>query len=310
MSIFKYQIIQKITVVTVLCTVALTPIFAVPATAQAQATIAQQQQLLALYQQLFALQQQLNLLLQQQAQQQAGTGTSTIRPVHNPFFVDVTTGPALQIRRTAADVQVTTNKGGSQSLDVWVQYGTSNTLNRRSNVVEITQTGNRITTITLENLIPSSRYVYRVVAEDENGNRIYGQIRNFNTIAQSAPTTFTGRPVAETEGVSNVRATSARLQGFISMNDVQTGSAFFVYSTNRTQVSNATRYTTFNEIPTARNVTGKTMVNRTFTGRSTINGNASSLLRGTTYYYRVCVEYGDRNPTIHCGQIESFTTQN
>ena len=273
-------------------------------------TLAQQQQLLALYQQLLQLQMQLNALLQQQAAQSGHTTPTSIRPERNPFFVNVVTGPAVQIGRESITIQGQFDKGGSIELYVWVEYGSSNTLNRRSSSQTITRTGLQTLTFDLTGLISNTSYNYRVVAEDDDGNRLAGQVRRATTISRAAAMTFTGRPVAETEGVFNIRSTSASLQGFVSMNDFRTGAVFFVYGTDRRQVNDADRARTFNDIATARGVFDKRMVNRTFSGRNTVTSSISSLQRATTYHYRVCVEYDDGGSVIRCGQTESFTTQN
>ncbi len=299
----------KHTIVT-LSLVALVGVSFLPQPAAAQtATLAQQQQLLALYQQLFQLQLQLNALLQQQAAQQGQT-TTTMRTGPNPYFVNAITGPATRVGRNSITVQAQVDKGGSEDLAVWIQYGSGNTLNRRTDVETVTRTGLRSLTFDLTNLQSNTTYVYRVVVEDEDGNRINGETRRATTVRTTTTITFAGQPVTETEGVTNVRPTSATLQGFVSMNDVPSGAVFFVIGTDRRQVNDADRARTFNDIATARGIFNKRMVTRNFSGRNTITSTASGLQRASTYYYRVCVEYDSRGTVIRCGQTESFTTQN
>lgn len=255
----------------------------------------------------------------QLAEQRAAENTSsrnytTTRNEPNPFFVNVFSLAPTSVARDTATLKAEVDKGGSAFLDVWFQYGEGTRLTKTHDVPQVTKTGRQTVIAALKDLDANTTYSYRVVAEDEDGNRHYGQTRTFTTVDTQRTLSFYGRPVAETEGVTNVRSNGADIQGFITMNDYEFGKAFFVYGSSRTNVTDADNYVSYNEIPVSSEIVNKRLVNSKFIGRNTVKSGISSLKPATRYYYRACVEYYKNNdvksPSLSCGGIENFTTLN
>ncbi len=250
------------------------------------------------------------------AQKAADSGTTkySTRSTPNPFFVNVVSLPPTSVSRTRATLKGEVDKGGSAYLDVWFQYGEGSSLSRTEDVPQIIKGGRQAIVLELDDLDEDTTYSYRIVAEDERGYRQYGQTRTFTTIASASTQSFNGRPAAETEDVMNIRASSADVQGFVSMNDYLQGIAFFVYGSDRGDVEEAEDYDSFKDIPISAAIVNKKSVNNKFTGRNTVKTGIGGLSPATRYYYRACVEYyfDDEldNPRLQCGAVESFTTLN
>jgi hypothetical protein len=245
------------------------------------------------------------------------SSTGTVRNTPNPYFVNVTTLAPTALGRSMVTVRGDVDKGGSEYIDVWVQYGTGDSLTRTKTVPQITKTGRQAVSVVLDDLRSDTTYSYRFVAEDERGYRHYGQTRTFTTISPAAVQTFSGRPLAETEGTIDIKASGATVQAFISMNDYVSGLAFFVYGTNRSVLEDITEeedYDSFKEIIVDSKVTYKRSLTTKATGRNTAKLSLSSLKPATKYFYRACVEYYDsediKRPNIRCGEVETFTTLN
>lgn len=239
------------------------------------------------------------------------TTNSNYYQERNPYFVNVVTFAPSSISRTNATLNAEVDKGGSDSLDVWFEYGAGGNLTSRSSSETITYSGRRTVEFAIDRLNSNTTYNYRIVAEDENGNRHYGQIRSFDTVTYAATQNFSGSPTAETEGARSISSRGAYIGGFVSMNDYDDGVVFFAYGRYRSDVNNVTDYDSYDEITTSYDDEFYKSYRRySFNGRNTVEDSASGLKNATTYYYRVCVEYNKRNPKLRCGQVESFTTLN
>lgn len=248
------------------------------------------------------------------AEARGETRTTSTRVSPNPFFVNVVSLAPTSIDRSSAILNGEVDKGGSEYLEVWFQYGVGDGLTRTKDLEPIVWSGRQPVSATLKDLRSNTTYSYRLVAEDERGYRHYGQTRTFTTVSSPGTQSFSGRPYAETEGSTNTYSAGATVGAFVSMNDYDLGNVFFVYGIDRSDVDVAEDYDSYNEIPVADGVIMKLPVNWTFTGRNTVVGGIYGLRPATRYYYRVCVEYSKNsdgiNPSLSCGQIESFTTLN
>jgi len=240
--------------------------------------------------------------------------SSTVSRGRNPYFVNVITLAPTAISRNAATLKAEVDKGGSDYLDVWFEYG-EDVDDDRSKSQTVTQPQRQSITAVIDDLDDDTDYEFRIVAEDEDGNRRYGETRTFTTISRANTQSFSGRPVAETEGAKNISAYGAEIEGFISMNDYKEGYAFMVFGSSRSDVENAEDYASYNDIPISGVIVNKVSVNSQFTGRNTIRTSAYGLRAATKYYYRVCVQYYEdeddkTDPELHCGEVASFTTLN
>lgn len=258
------------------------------------------------------LQAQLEAL--KEAERDGSSTHYTVNRGRNPYFVNVTTLAPTSISRNSATLKAEVDKGGSEFIDVWFEYG-EDVDDERSKTQTITYSQRQAVSLLVDDLDDDTDYEFRIVAEDVDGNRRYGETRTFSTVSRAKTQSFSGRPTAETEGAKNISAYGAEVEGFISMNDYREGIAFMVYGSSRTDVENADEYLTYNDIPVSGVIVNKTMVNSQFTGRNTIRTSAYSLKAATKYYYRVCVQYFEdeddkTDPELSCGQVASLTTLN
>jgi hypothetical protein len=286
---------------------------------QAQNKDAEQAKYASLYKQIIELQQQLLILLQLQRSQNNDAieavdldKSSNTRSAANPYFVQLETLSPLSVDRTVVELQAEVDKGSSKFAETWFQYGKNKQLNKKTQTEEITATRRLKISDKIFNLEPDTKYSYRVVVEDQKGNRQYGKTRTLFTPDSAMTVSFTGRPLVETEGVEEIRSTSAELKGFVSMNDYEDGLLFFVYGTSLRDINDVEDYDTYEEVRVVRGEMNKakTRDRELFNGRDVVRLRVSGLQRATKNYYRVCVEYRDGGDAIRCGDSQSFVTSN
>lgn len=258
---------------------------------------------------------QAQLAAQQQLEANTNTGkTTVVRKSPNPYFVIVTTLASVSIGRTVVTLRGEVDKGSSETLDVWVAYGTGGNLSLFKNAPTVTKSSRQTVDVTLDDLRPGTTYNYRFVTEDMRGYRHYGEVRSFTTIDVAETQSFYGKPTAETEGASSIDSTSAKVSGFVSMNDYLSGNAFVVYGQDRGAVEDADYFASYNDIAVVAGSINKRSASSKFTGRNTVVVGLSGLSRATKYYYRTCIEFSRNNdginPAIRCGEVESFVTLN
>ncbi len=269
----------------------------------------------ALKLQLLQLQLQLAVLLKMKAELDASRPTPiTTRRNYNPFFVQVTTEAPFGVGRNTAELSAKVDKGSSPTAQLSFEYGVGTTLSKDSDTVKITSQRSVISKVRIIDLKPDTTYSYRSAVEDEDGNIIYGQTRTFVTVKEASETAFVGRPVVESEGLTGITASGAELKVFVSMNDYDNGTVFFVRSTDYSKLSKLDDdFDNYAEIPAVNNSgVSKLIVKKAVTERSTVTGRISGLTKATKNYYIACVEYVYRGSsvTITCSDVESFVTAN
>ncbi|MFW6209995.1 MAG: hypothetical protein ACOC4E_00705 [Patescibacteria group bacterium] len=98
--------------------------------------------------------------------------------------VDVDTLAARDIEDDEATLRAEIDLNGEDEAEVWFAYGRDDDdLDDESRVVRVTDSrGDRRTvSITIDDLRDDTRYYFRAIAEDERGDRSYGDIRSFRT---------------------------------------------------------------------------------------------------------------------------------
>lgn len=296
-----------------------------------------------LYQQVLVLQQQLMILLQQKAMEggnqsssnnsnsnnsnssnsnsnsnssnsnsssnSSNNGISSVpKNDVNPYFVQINSLALGGLERNLAELKGNVDVGGSKEVKAWFEYGEGNRLNKETakNVVDKAKLTEFNAVI--GGLSPDTAYSYRAVAEDKDGNILYGQTRTFRTIYDVSSLSFSGLPVTENEKVVAIKSNGATASGFVSMNDYGTGVAFFVYGSDKNLVEKMDQYSTFKSIETIKGLADKKSASSKFIGRSTITSSLSGLPKASTIYFRTCVEYNESQ--ITCSKTNSFVTAN
>ena len=268
-----------------------------------------------LFSRLAELQAQLVVLLKLKSKidegyQLVSSSKTDTRVQPNPHFMQVSTMSPLSVGRSTAKLFAEVDKGSAEKAEVWFQYGTGESLNKNTKSTRVISTRKVSYKEEAQNLKSDTKYSYRVVIEDEDGYRQYGQVRTFTTPSSATVVSFSGSPLVETNGVVNITSYSAELSGFVSMNDFDEGILFFTYGSDIGDINDVEDYDTFEEIPTKRGVTGKQITDKEFTGRDIVKQRVSGFKRATKYYYNVCVEYRDGRSKIRCSETESFVTLN
>lgn len=268
--------------------------------------------------QLLQLQLQLATLLKIQAEQNKYNSPTKNRKEYNPYFVQVTTMAPFGVGRNTAELQTEVDKGSSKFAQVYFEYGIDSYLNDKSDKTKIANdySYQDVYKIRITDLNSDTLYSYRAVTEDEDGNVIYGKIRTFTTVREASETSFSGQPVIESEGITNITSYGAEVKSFVSMNDYDNGNVFIVYSKDRAHLSDVEDYDTFDEVEAATYDNEgliKQIINQNVSERTTVTASIYyGLEKATKYYYRSCVEYVYRNnsKTITCSDAESFITAN
>ena len=268
--------------------------------------------------QLLQLQLQLATLLKIQAEQNKYNPPVKNRREYNPYFVQVTTMAPFAVGRNTAELQSEVDKGSSEFAKVYFEYGIGSHLNDESEKTKIANAYSyqNVYKIRITDLDPDTLYSYRAVTEDEDGNTIYGQVRTFTTVKQASETSFAGRPVIESEGITNITSNGAEIKSFVSMNDYDKGNVFVIYAKDRSFLDDVEDYDSFDEIPVAsygKDGLSKQIIVRDVSERTTVSARIYyGLAKATKYYYSSCVEYVYRgnSKTITCSDTESFITAN
>lgn len=177
---------SKLQVNTKICAVLLVLSFLVPFNAQAQSATQFQpqtrEQIIAyLYGQITQLQ---ILLAKQIAVERNGTSNShTANNSTSRSVVKVMSLSAQNITDQSVTLRGEVDLNGESEVYVWFEYVDENDIERKSTAKRITDDrgDKQMFTTSLNNLKDDERYYFRAAAEDENGNRSYGERGSFTT---------------------------------------------------------------------------------------------------------------------------------
>lgn len=198
---------------------------------------------------------------------------------------------------------------GSDFADVWFEYGRDDDeLLLRTSIERIDEDDDEDFFRTLHNLREDTRYFYRAVARDEDGDEDFGSIRSFTTDDEDFDDD--DEPRATTFSARSVTDDSADLRGNVDMNDFNNGHVFFVYGEDEDEVDDVEDEDTFDEIDERGEDLQKVSVDRDLDGEDDFTEEVDNLDEDTRHYFRICVEYedDDDDETLECGGIGSFTT--
>jgi hypothetical protein len=303
---------KKLVVGTLLALMVLMP---VPAKVEAATVTPEKQSQLELIAYLTGVLIQLQAQLAMQQSDVASVSPSANRNTtsftqRNPYKVLVLSLNPISVGRGEATLRGELDKGSSEYVDAWFEYGAGSSLNRRSDVTTINKKGRKTIDILVDSLSPNTKYSYRLVVEDADGYRQYAPVNSFVTVEQAKSQNFTGLPDVEADGVSNIKSSGARLHAFVTMNDYSEGQVFFVYGTDRTLISEIDDYDKYEEIPVPKTGFKKKIAVKIFSGRDNVYTDVGSLARATKYYYRACAAVPEEFDGFRCSDTSSFTTLN
>ncbi len=198
-----------------------------------------------------------------------------------------TTNAANNVARRSASLNAHVNPHGSDTT-YWFEYGLDSSFGR---VTSFQSAGNGTAavavTVPLSGLNPSSKYYYRVDAQNQYGTSV-GATQSFTTSGPPAP----GAPAADTTSATNVATSSATFNGRISPNGAET-TYWFEYSKDSL----------------LGHILGTVTASQTISSAAvsiTVSEDSDGLSSNTKYFYRLVArnQYG----TVR-GDIVSFKTK-
>ncbi|USN87605.1 MAG: hypothetical protein H6779_04320 [Candidatus Nomurabacteria bacterium] len=225
--------------------------------------------------------------------------------------IDVTTQSAISINDDSATLRGIIDFNNSETARVWFEYGTSlNNLNRETSKINLDDTDPSTFSKTVTDLDDNTRYYFRAVGEDENGDEDRGVRLSFIT-DRSGASGNSDEPVATTEEAENVDEDSAELNGSVDMNDFDNGRVFFVYGEDEGMVEDVEDdYDKYVEVEESGDNLQKVLVDSDLDTDDDYARVVNSLNTDTEHYFAMCVEYEneDGDDVLTCGSVENFTT--
>ncbi len=166
-------------------------------------------------------------------------------------------------------------------------------------------------TLPLDGLDNGQQYFYRACVEydGERDGLVCDSVRNFVTDGRDR----SNKPTATT-GTVTVSGTRATITGSADMEDFFDGVAFFVYGTDRAGIEGVVERGSFARISQSIDRLQRVSVDDDLDGRDSFTRTISDLLPGTTYHYRMCVQYEDQDDRgrdtffLRCGTTQTFTS--
>ncbi|MGJ8641836.1 MAG: leucine-rich repeat protein [Luteolibacter sp.] len=201
-----------------------------------------------------------------------GTGSPTAIPT-------VTTGTVVDLLDESATLKGTANANGGTTT-AYFEYGTTTSYGQTSAVQPIgNDTLDAEVSISVENLLPGTRYYYRMIAENSLGVSTPDAGAFFDTAFAS--------PVVTTGDAEALTTTSVRIVGTVRARNANTD-VEIIYGTNPSTLSNGAT-------TTPATISGDT--------ETSVSADIEDLLQSVTYFYRVqAVNSGGTT----LGQIRTF----
>lgn len=198
----------------------------------------------------------------------------------------------------------------SSYADVWFEYGTeSNELNEDTLTMRIDDNYNGNFSRRVTGLDEDTRYYFRAVGESDINDRDYGLIRNFRTDSDSS--NQDDDPTVTTLSATSVSDEDATLRGSVDMHDFDNGIVFFVYGESESMVEEVdTDFGTYDEVDEDSYDLEKVRVHTDLDTSGTFTLNVSGLHDDEEHYFRICVEYEDKDDddVLECGGVRTFKT--
>lgn len=228
--------------------------------------------------------------------------------------VDVTTRSVTGVEDDEARLRGEIDWNGEDKATVYFEYGRSpsdldeETIYRVLDEDDDDEDFNQIIT----GLRDDTRYYYRAVAEDEDGDVNYGNILSFETDDGSRYDDDDDYPEIDVDSATNISDDSARLHGEVDMNDFRNGVVFFVYGEDEDQVDDIEDdYDSYSDVDEDGDDLQKIKVDSDLDDDSSYYANIyGGLDDDTRIYFNLCVEFEDEDDDdrIVCGDTEDFRT--
>lgn len=227
--------------------------------------------------------------------------------------VDVTTRSATDISDDEATLRGEIDWNGEDEATVYFEYGRStyDLGDETTHVVLDEDDDDEDFEAIITDLQEDTKYYYRAVAEDENGDEQYGRIYSFTTDDDDDDRDDEDYPEVDTDSATNITDDSARLRGDVDMNHFRNGTVFFVYGEDEDQVDDiADDYDTYSDVDEDGDDLQKIKVDSDLDSDASYYATVSGLDNDTRIYWSLCVEFEDEDDDdrIVCGDTEDFRT--
>ncbi len=218
--------------------------------------------------------------------------TVTVTNQQNSGSLDVSTNSPTNIGENHATLKGYISSSGNSNASAWFEWGTNSNYNNQTNQISYGTTNGTNYSYYLSGLNENTRYYFRSVAQDSNGQIVYGNQITFRTLDASGCDSncdTNDTPIVTTYSATSISTTSGVLNGYIDPNGSR-ATRWFEWGTNTNYL-----YTTTSKI-----------------SQGTSSGNFSqsiyNLNPSNIYYYRT-VAQGVNGEVVY-GNILSFTTLN
>jgi len=222
------------------------------------------------------------------SQGQTATDSVTIYVQNQNTTPTVTTNAATNVSYNNATLNGYVNANGGSNVNTWFEWGINGSYGNQTTQTSYGSTSGTNFSYSLGGLSPSTTYSYRAVAQNTNGQIVYGNQVTFTTPSNYNGCTYNCGGTTQsvtTYFATNTLDTSATLNGYVETNGTYT-TRWFEWGTSTNYLYNTT----------------------TRTGQSA-SGNFSQYISGltpnTTYYFRAVAQ---GNSGLIYGNVSTFTT--
>lgn len=229
----------------------------------------------------------------------------------NVSDVDVRTLSATDIDENSATLRAVVDMNSEDDAELYFEYGrTSGNLSSDTTTqnLDAADDGDTLED-SISGLLDNTRYYYRAVAIDTNGDKDYGTTLSF--VTDDSSSSNGEDPVATTQSARNIDSNSAELRGTVDMHDFSSGTVFFVYGEDESQVADVENdFSTYDEVDEDGNNLEKVLVDSDLDGTDSYVEEVTGLDNNTDLYFALCVEYedADSDPVLTCGTVRTFDT--
>ncbi|MFA7286004.1 MAG: hypothetical protein WC011_04160, partial [Candidatus Paceibacterota bacterium] len=207
------------------------------------------------------------------------------QPVTNPT---VTTNAPSGIGINYAVLNGTVSANGGSNVSAWFEWGVNTSMSNQTNQINYGSASNTNYSYSLGGLQPSTTYYYRAVAQNTNGQLVYGSQMSFTTQSNNTGCTYNcggNNPSVTTYSATNISQNTATLNGYVETNGAYTA-RWFEYGLSYSNLYNQTD-----------------RLSQSNSGN--FNQYLPNLSPNTTYYFRAVAE--GSNGKIY-GNVLNFTT--
>jgi hypothetical protein len=231
--------------------------------------------------------------------------------------VNVITRTATDIDEDSATLRGKLELDTDDSAEVWFEYGTRlSDLSEDSDTLTLDDEDNETFSIDITGLDEDTRYYFRAVAEDEDGDFDRGTVLSFITEDTDSDSNDgdEDEPEISTLSAQDITDDEATIRGKVDMNDFDNGLVFFVYGTDEDAVKDVEDdedVDEYDDIDEDGDNLQVLKMNGSFDGYGTWVYDFEDLDNDTTYYYRIGLEYEDEDDDIVLvfGDVKEFTTE-